>query len=392
MDCEEGRIDAAEFAEIVDRGCAGSGVRPVLGTANTMAAIVEALGRSLPGNAATPGADSRLLRLAFQTGQQAVALQRTGVTPSRTLTPEAFEDAIRVLMAVGGSTNGVLHLQAVAAELELALQPELFSRLNADTPLICDVAPSGSGTRVMAELEEVGGVQTVMKELEPLRHTPALTVTGEQLERSLAVARMRDRGIISPLADPLAPEGDRRFLRGSLAPDGALVKSSAVPAPMHRHRGPARRFAREEEACDALADGSLAPGDVLVVRYAGPRDNLGMRLQQRLLWQLAASGLHDRVAFVTDGRISGTNTGCAVTHVAPEAPAGDPLAIVEEGDGIAFDTPAGTLELEVPADEMRRRLDAWRSPAPQTPGGWLGVYARLARSADAGAALDYGGK
>ena len=159
---------------------------------------------------------------------------------------------------------------------------------------------------------------------------------------------------------------------------------------MQRHRGPARLFAREEDAVDALAGGLLAPGDVVVLRYAGPRGDPGMRLQQRFLWQLAARGLHDRIAFVTDGRISGTNKGCAVTHVAPEAAAGGPLALVEEGDRIAVDIPAGTLELEVPAAELRRRRDAWRPPAPQTPGGWLSVYARLARSADAGAALDYG--
>ncbi len=392
VDHAEGRIDAAEFAEIVDRGCPGGGACPVMGTANTMAALVEALGMSLPGNGATPGADSRLLRLAFQAGQQAVALHRRGVTPSRILTPEAFENAIRVLMAVGGSTNGVLHLQAVAAELGLALDPELFNRLNADTPLICDVAPSGSGTHFMAELDEAGGVQAVMKELEPLLHTQALTVTGEPLGRSLAVAQVRDRDIIRPLADPLAPEGGLRFLRGSLAPGGALVKSSAVPAAMHRHRGPARLFAGEEEACNALANGVLAPGDVVVLRYAGPRGDPGMRLQQRFLWQLAARGLHDRVALVTDGRISGTNKGCAVTHVAPEAAAGGPLAIVEDGDGIAVDIPVGTLELEVSADEVRRRMDAWRPPAPKAPGGWLSVYARLARSADAGAALDYRGR
>jgi len=392
VDHQEGRTNAAEFAEIVDRGCSGGGACPVMGTANTMAALAEALGMSLPGNAATPGADSRLLRLAFRAGQQAVALHRRGVTPSQILTPEAFENAIRVLMAVGGSTNGVLHLQAVAAELGLALEPELFNRLNADTPLICDVAPSGSGTHFMAELDEAGGVQAVMKELEPLLHAQALTVTGEAMGRNLEVAQVRDRAIIRPLADPLAPEGGLRFLRGSLAPGGALVKSSAVPAAMHRHRGPARLFLREEEACDALAGGLLAPGDVVVLRFTGPRGDPGMRLQQRFLWQLAARGLHDRIAFVTDGRISGTNKGCAVTHVAPEAAAGGPLALVEEGDTIAIDIPAGTLELEVPAGELRRRLDAWRPPAAQAPGGWLSVYARLARSADAGAALDYRGE
>ena len=391
VDRQEGRTGAADFAAICDRGCPGGGACPVMGTANTMAALCEALGMSLPGTAATPGADARLLRLAFRAGQQAVKLHRAGLRPSAIMTPAAFENALRLLLAVGGSTNGVLHLQAVASELGIQLPPELVNRLSAETPFICDVAPSGPGGHFMAELDEAGGVPAVLKELQPLLNADVPTVTGEPLASTLAVAEVRDRSVIRPLADPLAPEGGLVFVHGSLAPDGALVKSSAVPAALLRHRGPARLFESEDDACDALAEGRLAAGDVVVVRYSGPRGDPGMRLLQRFLWQLAARGLHDKVAFVTDGRISGTNKGCAVTQVAPEAAAGGPLALVEEGDAIVLDIPAGTLELDVPAEELQRRRDAWRPPAPKAPGGWLGVYGRLARPATEGAALDYSG-
>ena len=391
VDRQDGRTGAADFAAICDRGCPGGGACPVMGTANTMAALCEALGMSLPGTAATPGADARLLRLAFRAGQQAVELHRRDLRPSAIMTPAAFENALRLLLAIGGSTNGVLHLQAVAAELGVELATELVNRLSAETPFICDVAPSGPGGHFMAELDEAGGVPAVLKELGPLLDAEAMTVTGEPLATTLAAAEVRDRSVIRRLDDPLAPEGGLVFVRGSLAPDGALVKSSAVPSALLRHRGPARLFESEDDACDALAEGRLAPGDVVVVRYSGPRGDPGMRLLQRFLWQLAARGLHDKVAFVTDGRISGTNKGCAVTQVAPEAAAGGPLALVEEGDVVALDVPGGTLELGVAAEELRRRRDAWRPPTPKAPGGWLGVYGRLARPATEGAALDYSG-
>lgn len=390
VDREQGRIDAADFAEIEERGCSGGGACPVMGTANTMAALTEALGLSLPGTAATPGGDSRLLRLGFAAGKQVVELHRRGVTAAHILTPAAFENAVRVLMALGGSTNAVLHLQAVAAELGIDLTPQTFDRLSAGTPLLCDLAPSG--TRFMVDLDEAGGVQAVMKELAPLLDSDALTVTGESLGENLRRAQVRDRGVIRSLGDPVSPEGGLRFLRGSLAPDWALVKTSAVPAAMLRHRGPARVFATEEEACAALAEGRLVPGDVVVVRFAGPKGDPGMRLLQRFLWQLAARGLHDRIAFVTDGRISGTNKGCAVTQVGPEAAAGGPLAVVRDGDTIASDIPAGTIDLEVSEVELRRRLADWRPPAPKVKGGYLSVYARLARPAVKGAALDYSGE
>ena len=389
VDHKEGRTSAAEFDQIMDRGCRGTGACPVMGTANTMAALTEGLGMSLPGNAATPGSDSRLMRLAFEAGRRVVALHRAEITPSAILTPAAFENAARLLMALGGSTNGVLHLQAVAAELDIEITAQTFNRLNHETPFICDIAPSGSPERYMADLDEAGGVQAVLKELGPLLDTAVLTVTGESLAATLASAKVRDRSVIRPLADPLAPEGGLLFLEGSLAPEGALVKTSAVPEPMRRHSGPARIFAAEEEACEALEAGRLVPGDVVVVRYRGPRGDPGMRLLQRFLWQLAARGLHDRIAFVTDGRISGTNKGCAVTQVSPEAAGGGALALVEEGDIIEIDMLAGKLDLDVSAATLKQRAAKWTTPESSVRKGFLSIYARAAKSGGRGAALDY---
>ena len=389
-DHKEGRTTADEFAEIKDRGCPGGGACPVMGTANTMAALAEGLGMSLPGNGASPGHDSRLLRLAFRAGQQVVELHRRGIRPSTILTPAAFENAARLLMAVGGSTNGVLHLQAVAAELGVEIAPETFNRLSDETPFICDIGPSGSANHYMADLDRAGGIQAVLKELAPLLDVGVMTVTGEPLACNLETARVRDRMLIRPLGEPLADEGGLRFLRGSLAPGGALVKTSAVPEAMRRHRGPARIFETEDLACDALADGRLAEGDVVVIRFVGPKGDPGMRLVQRFLWQLAARGLHDRIAFVTDGRISGTNKGCAITQVTPEAAAGGPLAAVRDGDVVEIDIPAGALDIEVSGDELARRLEGLSPASSAVTKGYLSVYARLATSAAAGAALDYG--
>ena len=358
-----------------------------MGTANTMAALAEALGMSLAGNASTPGADSRLLRLAFESGRQAVELHRLGVSAGRILTEPAFENAVRVLMAIGGSSNGVLHLQAIAAERGIELGPDTFNRLNRDTNLICDIAPSGA--HFMAELDQAGGIQAVMKELEPLLDCEVMTVSGKTLRDNLNGVRVRDRAIVRPLDDPIAAGGGLLFLRGSLAPEGGLVKTSAVPPAMHRHRGPARIFAREEDACSALESGDLAAGDVVVVRYAGPKGDPGMRLLQRFLWQLAARGLQDRIAFLTDGRISGTNKGCAVTHIGPEAADGGPLALMEDGDLVEIDITEGRLDIMLPEEELKRRRERWRPPAAKVGGGYLSVYARLAHSAAAGAALDY---
>jgi dihydroxy-acid dehydratase len=382
-----GTLSEHDFCEIQDRGCPGMGACPVMGTANTMAAMTEALGMSLPGNTATPGADSRLMRIAFGAGRQVVNLHQADIKPSDIMTRAAFENAIRVLMATGGSTNGVLHLQAIAAELGLDIDPETFNRISGATPLICDVAPNGD--KLMVDFDEAGGLPSVMKELQPLLDTESITVTGRSLAEDLERARPGDRRVIRSLNEPLDPEGGLVFLHGNLAPEGALIKKSAVPPSMLQHTGPARIFDTEEDACDALLEDRLEPGDVVVVRSTGPKGDPGMRLLQRFLWQLAAKGLHDRIAFLSDGRFSGTNKGCAVGHIAPEAAVGGPIALLEDGDTVEIDVPNRSLNMLVPDEEIEARRVSWSAPELKPEKGYLSVYRRLAASSTRGAAIDY---
>jgi dihydroxy-acid dehydratase len=389
-DFKSGKISEDDYAQIKDRGCPGMGACPVMGTANTMACLAEALGMSLPGNATTPGADSRLMRLAFQAGHQVVDLHERGIKPSHIMILEAFKNAIRVLMAIGGSTNGVLHLQAIAAELDLDIGLETFNLISKETPLICDIAPSGSGKNLMVDFDEAGGLPAVMKELESLMMTDVMTVTGHPLSVTLQRASGGDGKVIHSLQKPLSPEGGLIFLRGNLAPGGALIKKSAVPTEMYQHKGPARIFPREEDACDALNSGNLNPGDVVVVRYVGPKGGPGMLLLQRFLWQLAAKGLENRIAFITDGRFSGTNKGCGVAHIAPEAADGGPLAVVKDGDIIEIDIPNEKLNIQISEEEMRERLKKWVAPEAKVKKGYLSIYAKMANTTEKGAALRYG--
>ena len=388
-DFRAGKISADEMCRIQDRGCPGIGACPVMGTANTMAAMAEALGMTLPGNASVPGSDSRLQRLAFQAGQQVVQLHRLGIKPSDIMRVDAFKNAIRVLMATGGSTNAVLHLQAIAAELDLDIQPETFNELSNDTPFICDVAPSGTGGNLIGDLDEAGGIPAVMKELQPLLATEAMTVTGNVLGQNLEQAQVGNRKVIRALDHPLAKAGGLIFLRGNLAPQGALIKKSAVPAEMFQHRGPAKIFPSEEKACDALMADEISAGEIVIVRYMGPKGDPGMRLLQRFLWLLAAKGLQTQIAFLTDGRFSGTNKGCAVAHITPEAADGGPLAVVRDGDVIEIDIPNQKLNIDITPEELKRRLKAWAPPEKKVGKGYLSIYSRLAKPADKGAALNY---
>ena len=385
-----GDLTEVEFCEVKDKGCPGTGACPVMGTANTMAALAEALGMTLPGNASVPGADSRLQRMAFQAGQQAMRLLKQGFNPSRVLTPAAFDNAIRVLMAIGGSTNGVLHLQAIAAELDLEIKPERFNELSRSTPFICDVYPSGASGHFMADLDEAGGITGVMKALQPLLDSEVLTVTGHPLKHNLEAANVANANVIHSLENPLEKEGGLIFLTGNLAPNGALIKKAAVPPPMQQHTGPAVIFADEESACQALIEDRLTPGSVVVIRYVGPKGDPGMRLLQRFLWQLSAKGLQDRIALITDGRFSGTNKGCAVGHIGPEAAEGGPLAVVADGDQIEIDILKAQINLLISESELKKRLEVWAPPAQKVKKGYLAIYSKMAKSADRGAALDYG--
>ena len=388
-DFKDGKLNEAELGEIKDKGCPGIGACPVMGTANTMAAMVEALGMSLPGNAAVPGADSRLQRMAFAAGRQVMRLLHKGIRPSDLMPLESFDNAIRVLMAIGGSTNAVLHLQAIAAEFDMDIEPDRFNEISKSTPFICDVAPSGPGKHFLADLDDAGGITAVMRELQPLLNNEVMTVTGKPLRENLKTASTGDRKVIHSLDNPIDKEGGLIFLKGNLAPNGALVKKAAVPAAMLQHRGPARIFADEESACDALNSNEISAGEVVVVRYVGPKGDPGMRLLQRFLWILSAKGLQDKIAFITDGRFSGTNKGCAVAHIGPEAAEGGPLAVLKNGDTIEIDIPNEKLNVLISPDELKSRLKLWTPPEKKAHKGYLGIYSRLAKSADKGAALDY---
>ncbi|MBW2070059.1 MAG: dihydroxy-acid dehydratase [Deltaproteobacteria bacterium] len=388
-DFKEAKLKEAEFCEIKERGCPGIGACPVMGTANTMAAMVEALGMSLPGNATVPGADSRLQRMAFAAGQQIMRLLHKDIRPSDVMPPESFDNAIRVLMAIGGSTNAVLHLQAIAAELDLHIELDRFNKISRSTPFICDVMPSGPGKHFLADLDEAGGITAVMRELQPLLETRVMTVTGRVMRENLEKVSGGDGKIIHSLDKPIDNEGGLIFLRGNLAPKGALVKKAAVPTAMLQHQGAARIFPDEQSACDALIADGISAGEIVVVRYVGPKGDPGMRLLQRFLWILSAKGLQDRIAFITDGRLSGTNRGCAVAHIAPEAAEGGPLAVLQDGDIVEIDIPNEKLNVLISPEEMTRRLELWTPPQKKIARGYLGIYSRLAKSADRGAALDY---
>jgi dihydroxy-acid dehydratase len=266
----------------------------------------------------------------------------------------------------------------------------MFNSISKETPLICDIAPSGSGKNLMMDFDEAGGLSAVMKELQSLMATDVLTVSGQLLSSVLQEAPGGDGKVIYSKGKPLSHEGGLIFLRGNLAPLGGLIKKSAVPREMYYHKGPARIFPREEDACEALNSGKLSPGDVVVVRNVGPKGEPGMLLLQRFLWQLAAKGLQNKIAFITDGRFSGTNKGCAVAHIAPEAADGGPLAVVKDGDIIEIDIPNEKLTLQISEKVLKERLKKWVPPVQKVKKGYLSIYAKMANSAEKGAALKYG--
>ena len=386
---KQGKLAQGDYEQIRNSGCAGTGSCPVMGTANTMAAMAEALGMTLTGNASVPGADSRLQRIALMAGRKVMELLKSDIRPSEVMPMEAFDNAIRVLMATGGSTNAVLHLQAIAAELDLDIEPDRFNHISRSTPFICDISPSGPGGNFLQDLDEAGGIAAVMQELLPLLNREVTTVTGRTLEKNLETVSKADPKVIRTLAEPLDKAGGLVFLSGNLAPNGALIKKSAVPDAMLQHTGPACIFSNEESACEALIADQIQDGSVVVVRYVGPKGDPGMRLLQRFLWLLAAKGLQNKIAFITDGRFSGTNKGCAVGHIGPEAAEGGPLAVIADGDMIEINIPAERIQLLVDKAELKKRLDSWTAPESKVKRGYLSIYSRLAKSADKGAALSY---
>ena len=368
----------------------------MMGTANTFCCLAEALGMCLPGSATIPATHAARLRVAQASGRQIVKLLKQGITARSIINGKGLENAIRVSTAIGGSTNAALHIPAVAYEADCCeITMDVFEELCRSTPHIAKINPAAPAN--VPDFHAAGGVPAVMKEILTLLHGDALTVSGQTVAENVATAEATDRDIIRTLADPWSAEGGLAILRGNLAPNTAITKPAAIRADMHTFTGPARCFDSEASAQEAILQGDASspdasshgvqPGEVIVIRYEGPKGGPGMREMYMAMKLLYGTGLALQTALVTDGRFSGTNNGCFVGHISPEAAEGGPLAIVEDGDLITIDIPNRSLHLHVSDDEIQKRLSTWQRPPLRITKGYLALYARLAESADKGAII-----
>jgi dihydroxy-acid dehydratase len=383
--CAAGTMTEEELGEIERTACPGEGSCAGMFTANTMASVAEALGMCLPGSATPPAPDPRRDEFALESGRAVVRLLEAGIRPRQILTKEAFENAIAVAMAVGGSTNAVLHLLAIANEARVELELDDFNRVADRVSHICDMKPHGRFH--MVDLDAVGGVPTVMRELlaAGLLHGDCLTVTGRTVAENLdALDPPRpDGAVVHPLSDPIHRDGGIVVLTGSLAPNGAVVKVAGLD--VERFEGPARVFDGEDGAMEAILAGRIEPGDVVVIRYEGPKGGPGMREMLAVTGAMKGAGRGADAALVTDGRFSGGTHGFCIGHVAPEAVDGGPIAFVADGDRIVIDVGNRTIDLLVDDADMASRRADWKLPDPRYTSGFLAKYARLAQGADKGA-------
>jgi len=384
-EAKAGKLSQEELKMIEDRAFPSCGSCNGMYTANTMACITEAMGMTLPGCATALAVSSAKMRIAKESGEKIVELVEKNIRPRDIMTIEAFENAIIVDMALGGSTNTVLHLKAIAKEAGVDLPLSLFDEYGRKIPHLCDMRPSGPHD--LQELDEAGGIPAVMKELRQLLHLNAITVTGKTVEENIKDAVIYNREVIRPLDNPVHKEGGIAILTGNLAPKGAVVKITAVSPKMLRHRGPAKVYDSEEEAMKAILDGEIADGDVIVIRYEGPKGGPGMREMLSPTAAIAGMDLSESVALITDGRFSGATRGPCIGHVSPEAAEGGPIAILEDGDIITIDIPERRLDVELSDEEMRSRFADWRPKPPKIGWGYLQRYSCLVGSADEGATL-----
>ncbi len=384
-----GRIGDEALREFEEKACPGCGSCSGMYTANSMNCLTEALGMGLPGNGTIPAVHAARIALAKHAGMQVMELVRAGIRPHDILTAAAFENALTVDMALGCSTNSMLHLPAIANECGVPFDLDMANRISERTPNLCHLAPAGP--TYMEDLQEAGGVPAVLSTLAGggLLHTDVMTCTGRTMAENIADARVLDPAVIRPLDDPYSPTGGIAVLRGNLAPDGCVVKRSAVAPEMLVHEGPARVFNSEEEAIAVIYAGGIRPGDVVVIRYEGPAGGPGMREMLSPTSAIAGIGLDREVALITDGRFSGATRGAAIGHVSPEAARGGAIALVEEGDRIAIDIPAHTVTLCVPEEELAARRARFVPPERPAVTGYLRRYAAAVSSADRGAIINH---
>ncbi len=380
-----GNISEQELREMEERSCPGVGACPVMGTANTMQILTEAMGMALSGSATIPAILADKQRVARAAGQQIIELVREGIHPSDILTEAAFTNVIVVNAAIGGSTNAPLHILSLARELGIKIELDQFDEISRKTPLLASVIPNGPHTVI--DFYEAGGVPALLKELEPLLNLRALTADGIPLGELLDETGGSRGNAIATLENPVQTEGGLTVLRGNIAPRGAIVRTSALKPEMLVHKGPAKTFNTDQEAWNAIIDGKIQPGDVIVVRYEGPKGAPGMKEVMLSTDALYRMGLEGSVGLITDGRFSGFNRGPIIGHVCPEAMEGGVIALIEDGDTIEINIPNRTLAVNLSDAELEQRRANWQSPEPKTKTGFLALYAQLALSADEGAAM-----
>ena len=383
-----GHMTEEDVQEFEEKVCPTCGSCSGMYTANSMNCLTEALGMGLKGNGTIPAVYSERIKLAKHAGMQVMELLRRNIRPQDIMTEKAFLNALTVDMALGCSTNSMLHLPAIAHEAGVELNMEIANEISARTPNLCHLAPAGP--TYMEDLNEAGGVYAVMNELDKkkLLHTDLMTVTGKTVGENIAGCTNRSPEVIRPIDNPYSEIGGIAVLKGNLAPDTAVVKRSAVVPEMMVHEGPARVFDCEEDAIEAIKGGKIETGDVVVIRYEGPKGGPGMREMLNPTSAIAGMGLGSTVALITDGRFSGASRGASIGHVSPEAAVGGPIALVEEGDRIRIDIPANRLEVLVSDEEMAARKAGWQPRDPRVTTGYLARYAKMVTSGNRGAVLE----
>ncbi len=387
---KSGKMSERELLEMEDVACAGCGSCAGMFTANSMNCLSETLGMSLPGNGTIPAVMAARTRLAKQTGMKILELVEKQIKPRDIATKAAFRNAIAVDMAIGCSTNTVLHLPAIAHEAKVDLTLDDFDELSKKTPLLCKMSPGGK--HHLEDLDQAGGMSALIKEVSKIKgilDLTTITVTGKTLGDNIQDAHTIRPEVIRSVESPYDTSGGLTILKGSLAPDGGVVKRAAVEKEMLVHKGPARIFDSEEASIEAIYAGKINPGDVVVIRYEGPKGGPGMREMLSPTSAIAGMGLSNSVALITDGRFSGGTRGPCIGHVSPEAAAGGPIGLLEEGDLIEINIPEGVLNVKLSEEELQKRRKAWKEPEPKIKEGYNYRYSRLVTSANTGAVLKY---